>query len=51
MLQDLERGRIMEIDSAYFALQDLARQAGVATPVLDIVAPLLALRARMSGCH
>jgi 2-dehydropantoate 2-reductase len=51
MLQDLERGRIMEIDSAYFALQDLARQAGLATPVLDIVAPLLALRARMSGCH
>lgn len=51
MLQDLERGRIMEIDSAYSVLQDLARQAGVATPTLDIVAPLLALRARMSGCH
>ena len=51
MLQDLERGRIMEIDSAYSVLQDLARQAGIATPTLDIVAPLLALRARMSGCH
>ena len=51
MLQDLERGRIMEIDSAYLILQDLARQAGVATPTLDIVAPLLALRARTSGCH
>ena len=51
MLQDLERGRIMEVDSAYFALQDLARQAGVPTPTLDIVAPLLALRAKVSGCH
>ncbi|MFN3891929.1 MAG: ketopantoate reductase family protein [Beijerinckiaceae bacterium] len=51
MLQDLERGRIMEVDSAYFALQDLARQAGIPTPTLDIVAPLLALRARMSGCY
>lgn len=50
MLQDLERGRIMEIDSAYLILQDLARQAGVPTPTLDVVAPLLALRARMSGC-
>lgn len=51
MLQDLERGRIMEVDSAYFALQDLARQAGISTPTLDIVAPLLALRAKMSGCY
>lgn len=50
MLQDLERGRMIEIDSAYFTLQDLARQCGVATPTLDIVAPLLALRARMAGC-
>lgn len=51
MLQDLERGRVMEIDSAYLILQDLARQAGVATPTLDIVAPLLELRARTAGCR
>jgi 2-dehydropantoate 2-reductase len=50
MLQDFERGRPMEIDSTFGALQDLARQAGVATPVLDIVAPLVTLKARIAGC-
>jgi 2-dehydropantoate 2-reductase len=51
MLQDLERGRVMEIDSAYLITQDLARQAGIATPVHDIVTPLLVLRAKLAGCH
>jgi 2-dehydropantoate 2-reductase len=50
MLQDFERGRAMELDSTFGALQDLARQAGVATPVLDVVAPLVALKARLAGC-
>jgi 2-dehydropantoate 2-reductase len=50
MLQDLERGRVMEIDSAFLALQDIARGAGVATPVLDTLAPLLQLRAKVAGC-
>lgn len=51
MLQDLERGRRMEIESTYLVLQDLARQAGIATPALDVVAPLLAMRARVAGCY
>lgn len=51
MLQDLERGRVMEIDSSILILQDLARGAGVPTPTLDIIAPLLALRARMAGLY
>ena len=51
MLQDLERRRVMEVDSTYLILQDLARQAGIATPVLDIIAPLLELRARTAGCR
>lgn len=51
MLQDLERGRVMEIDSAFLALQDLARGAGVATPVLDTLAPILQMRARTAGCY
>ena len=51
MLQDLERGRVMEIDSSILALQDLARGAGVPTPVLDIVAPLIALRAKTAGLY
>jgi 2-dehydropantoate 2-reductase len=51
MLQDLERGRRMEIESSYLVLQDLARAAGVKTPTFDVVVPLLALRARLAGCY
>ena len=51
MLQDIERGRTMEIDSAYLMTQDLARQAGVPTPVHDVIVPMLALRAKLAGCY
>ncbi len=51
MLQDLERGRRMEIESSYLVLQDLARAAGVRTPTIDTVVPLLALRARLAGSY
>jgi len=51
MLQDLERGRIMEIDSAYLITRDLARQAGVPTPAHDVIVPMLTLRARLAGCY
>lgn len=51
MLQDLERGRVMEIDSAIFILQDLARAAGVPTPVTDVIAPLVAMRAKVAGLY
>ena len=49
MLQDLERGRSMEISSTFLIAQDLARQAGLKTPVLDVIAPLVAARARFAG--
>lgn len=49
LLQDLERGRTMEINSSYLILQDLAQQAGVPTPTIDVVAALLALRAKTAG--
>ena len=49
MLQDLERGRSMEIDSTFWIVRDLARQAGLKTPVLDVIAPLVAARARFAG--
>lgn len=51
ILQDLERGRPMELDSSYLIVQDLARQAGVPTPTIDVVAALLTLRARIAGCY
>lgn len=51
MLQDLERGRVMEIESAYLITQDLAKQAGLPMPYHDVVVPLLTLRARLAGCY
>jgi 2-dehydropantoate 2-reductase len=51
MLQDLERGRAMEIDSQLLIVQDLARQANVPTPVLDTVLPMLVMRAKTAGCY
>lgn len=51
MLQDLELGRVMEIDSQYVIFQNLARQAGIATPILDTILPLLMMRARIAGCY
>lgn len=49
MLQDLELGRPMEIDAIVGAVQDFARMAGVATPLLDTLATLLRHRARLAG--
>lgn len=51
ILQDLERGRPMEVDSLVAIVQDFARSAGVATPVLDTVLALLMLLARERGLY
>ncbi len=51
MLQDLEAGRAMEIDAQLVAVQDLARSAGVATPIADVVIALLKHRARLAGLY
>ena len=49
MLQDLERGRPMEIDALVGSVQELGRIAGIATPSIDIVLALLRLRAKASA--
>lgn len=46
MLQDLLAGRPLELDAQLFAVQDLARSAGVDTPMLDVMLALLAHRAQ-----
>ena len=51
MLQDLERGRPMELDSMLAIVQDFARSAEVATPTLDIVLALLTQLARTQGLY
>ncbi len=47
MLQDLERGRSLEIDALVTAVQELGRLTGVATPMVDaILAPRSGARSR-----
>ena len=51
MLQDLERGRPMEIDALVTAVQDMGRLVEVPTPAIDAVLTLVRLRARVAGCY
>lgn len=46
MLQDLERGRPLEIDALVTAVQEMGQLVGVATPTIDTVLALVSLRAR-----
>jgi len=45
MLQDLERGRPLEIDALVTAVAELGRRVGVPTPTIDTVLALIRLRA------
>jgi 2-dehydropantoate 2-reductase len=51
MLQDLERGRPMEIDALVTAVQEMGRLVEVPTPTIDTVLALVQLRARVAGCY
>jgi 2-dehydropantoate 2-reductase len=51
MLQDLERGRVLEIDALVTAVQEAGRLTGAATPVIDIVLALVRSLARVRGCY
>jgi 2-dehydropantoate 2-reductase len=51
MLQDLERGRPMEIDALVTAVQELGRLVGLPTPTIDTVLALVQARARTAGCY
>lgn len=51
MLQDLERGRAMEIDALVTSVQELGRLTGVATPIVDTVLALTQLRGAKAGCY
>lgn len=49
MLQDLERGRPMEIDALLGAVVEMARLVGVATPMCDTILGLVRQRARVAA--
>jgi 2-dehydropantoate 2-reductase len=51
MLQDLERGRPLEIDPLVTVVQELGRLTGVPTPTLDVVAALVRQRAAVAGLY
>ena len=51
MLQDLERGRSLEIDALVGAVQELGRLTAVRTPVIDALLALIKERARASGLY
>jgi 2-dehydropantoate 2-reductase len=51
ILQDLERGRAMEIDALYTVPLQMAKRTGVATPQLELLSSLVRLRAANSGLY
>ena len=51
MLQDLERGRPMEIDPLVTVVQEMGRLTKTPTPALDSVLALVAQRAQVAGLY
>lgn len=51
MLQDLERGRSMEIDALLGAVVEMGRLTRVATPICDTVLALVQQRAAVAGLY
>ena len=51
MLQDLERGRTMEVDSMVTAVSEIADKLTIDTPTIDTVLGLLIQRAKLAGCY
>jgi 2-dehydropantoate 2-reductase len=51
MLQDLEKGRPLEIDALLKAVQEMGRMANIATPFIDSVLALVQQMARTRGVY
>ena len=51
MLQDLEKGRPLEIDALLKAVQEMGRMANIATPFIDSVLALVQQMARSRGVY
>lgn len=51
MLQDLERGRPLELDALLTAVQEMGRLVEAETPTIDTVLALTQQRGREAGCY
>ena len=51
MLQDLERGRPVEIDPLVTVVQEMGRMTGIPTPALDAALVLVVQRAKVAGLY
>jgi 2-dehydropantoate 2-reductase len=51
MLQDLEAGRVLEIDALVTAVQEMGRLVGVATPAIDTILALVQQLGRSLGLY
>ena len=51
MLQDLERGRAMEIDALLTVVQEMGLLTETKTPAIDLILALVQQRAREAGCY
>lgn len=51
MLQDLERGRPLEIDAVLTVVQELGQLVEVETPTIDVILPLVQQRARVARLY
>jgi 2-dehydropantoate 2-reductase len=51
MMQDLERGRPMEIDPVVTVVQEIGRLLAMPTPTIDTVLALVQQRARIAGLY
>jgi 2-dehydropantoate 2-reductase len=51
ILQDLDHGRPMEIDSMFSIPLEIARMMGIETPMLDLLVSLVKIRARQAGSY
>ncbi|WP_109312704.1 2-dehydropantoate 2-reductase [Ruegeria sp. AU67] len=51
MWQDLELRRPMEIDALVTSVQEIGQLTGISTPIIDTVASLIKLRAKVAGLY
>jgi 2-dehydropantoate 2-reductase len=51
IVQDLERGRPLELDAMFTVPSELGQMLGVETPMLDLIVTLMKLRARAAGLY